>query len=236
MFTIFKKEFLGFFSSFLGVGIMIVLFMAIGLFTWVLEGNLLDFGFAEMSVFFDVIPWFFQLFIPSLTMRLYTEEKENNSIDLIRILPVSTHHIILGKVLGAFAVLLVILLPTLLYVYTIQQLAVNHSIDYAIVIGQYFAILLLCLTFIQISYLTSMFTNKQSVAFVVSLVCNFICWEGCLYLSSIIQFSSFDFELLALKPHFNSLAVGVIKFSEVIYFLGLNVLLFSLEVLKFEKK
>jgi len=234
MLTIFKKEFIGFFSSFLGVGIMVVLFTAIGLFTWVLEGNLFDFGFAEMSVFFDMIPWFFLLFIPSLTMRLYAEEKESNSIDLIRLLPVSTYEVIIGKVLGAFAVVCVILLPTFLYVFSIRQLAVDHSIDYAIVIGQYFAILLLCLTFIQISFLASMFTDKQSIAFVVSLVFNFICWEGFLYLQSISKLNDFDF--LALKPHFNSLSIGVIRFSEVLFFLGLNVLLYTLEVLKFDKK
>lgn len=236
MVIILKKEFLGFFSSFLGVGIMLVLFVAMGLFTWVLDGNLLDFGFAEMSVFFDMIPWFFLLFIPSLTMRLYAEEKENHSIDLIRILPVSSNQIILGKVLGAFAVVFVILLPTLLYVYSIQQLASDHSVDFSIVVGQYVAILLLCLTFIQISFLSSLFTNKQSVAFVVSLVCNFICWEGFLYLKSIMTVHLFDFDNLALKPHFNSLSLGVIRLSEVLFFLGLNVLLFAIEVLKFDRK
>lgn len=236
MFAIFKKEFLGFFSSFLGVGIMVILFIAIGLFTWVFEGNLLDFGFAEMSIFFDIIPWFFLLFIPSLTMRLFAEEKENSSIDLLKILPISSEKVVLSKVLGAFGVVGVILVPTFLYVFSIKQLAVSNEIDYSIVIGQYLSILFLCFTFVQISSLASLFTNKQSIAFVLSIVCNYLFWEGSMQLKAIVTINMIDLDFFALKSHFKSISVGVIRVSELLFFVGLNLLLYKLEVLKFDQK
>ena len=70
MYSIIKKEFVQFFSSFLGVGILLSLFILLGLYTWVLEGNLLEFGFAEMTIFFNFLPWFLLVFIPVLVIRL----------------------------------------------------------------------------------------------------------------------------------------------------------------------
>lgn len=235
MFSIIKKEFFSFFSSFLGVGIMIVMFIALGFFTWIFDGNLLDFGYAEMGVFFDIIPWFLMLFIPSLTMRLFAEECENKSIDLLRILPISNAQIILGKILGAFLVICVILIPTLLYVFSIKKLSINFDLDYSIIIGQYLSLLLLSFTFVQISTLASLFSNKQSIAFVISIVFNYIFWEGSLQLNSILPFKMVDWDLFSLRTHFFTLSNGLIRFSEVFFFIGLNLVLFNLEVVRFKK-
>lgn len=235
MVSILKKEFTSFYSSFLGVGLMLILFLALGLFTWVLEGNLLDFGFAEMSVFFDIIPWFLILFIPTLTMRLFAEEKENQSIDLLKILPISGNQIIMGKVLGAFLVILVSLVPTLLYVVSLKVLSIGSELDYSIVVGQYLSLLILAFTLIQISTLASLFTSKQSVAFVVSVFCSYICWEGVMQLKSVIAVNLFDLEYFALKSHFYNLSIGVIRISELVFFLGINLILFKLEVIRFNK-
>lgn len=235
MLALIKKEFLGFFSSFLGVGLMLILFITLSLFTWFFEGNLLDFGFAEMNVFFDILPWFFLLFIPALTMRLFAEEKENNALDLIKILPVSAEKIVIGKIIGAFAVIVIILVPTLLYVFSIKLLSVAHEIDYSIVIGQYLSILLLTFTFVQSSTLSSMFTSKQSLAFVLSLVVNYLLWEGALQIDSVIHLSIFDLSFISLKSHFYNLSQGVIRFSEILFFVGLNVIIYALQVIKFNK-
>lgn len=234
MFAVVKKDFIGFFTSLLGIGIMVVLFISMGLFTWVLEGNILDFGFSEMSVFFDMIPWLLLLFIPALSMRLFAEEMENKSIDLLRILPISTERIVFSKLLAAFFVVAVILLPTLIYVFSIKQLAVNHSIDFSIVWGQYIALILLSITFIQLATLASLFTNRQSLAFVVGLVINYLAWEGMLQVKPLFP-NWLDVDFLSLKVHFANLSQGLIRVSDLFFFFGLNLLLYFFEVNKLKK-
>ncbi len=235
MLAILKKEFLSFFSSFLGVGIMFVLFISLGFFTWIFEGNILDFGYAEMGVFFDMIPWFLLLFIPALSMRLFAEEIENKSIDLLKILPISSNKIVLGKVLGAFYVVFIILLPTLIYVISIKKLAVYQDLDYSIIVGQYIALLLLGFTFVQISTLASLFTSRQSIAFVTSIVANYIFWEGTLQFSTFLKIGWLDLEFFSLRTHFFALCNGLLKVSDLLFFVGLNMILFKLEVMKFQK-
>lgn len=234
MFAVVKKDFIGFFTSLLGIGIMVVLFISMGLFTWVLEGNILDFGFSEMSVFFDMIPWLLLLFIPALSMRLFAEEMENKSIDLLRILPISTEKIVFSKLLAAFFVVAVILLPTLIYVFSIKQLSVNHSIDFSIVWGQYIALILLSITFIQLATLASLFTNRQSLAFVVGLVINYLSWEGMLQVKPLFP-NWLDVDFLSLKVHFANLSQGLIRVSDLFFFFGLNLLLYFFEVNKLKK-
>ena len=62
MWAIIQKEFNVFFTSFIGIGLMFSFYLLIGLYTWFFQGNVLDFGFAELSVFFDLSPWFFLFF------------------------------------------------------------------------------------------------------------------------------------------------------------------------------
>lgn len=233
MLAIVKKDFMGFFTSLLGIGVMVVLFISMGLFTWVLEGNILDFGFSEMSVFFDMIPWLLLLFIPALSMRLFAEEVENKSIDLLRILPLSTEHIIFAKLMAALLVIALILAPTLLYVFSIRQLSVNHSIDFSIVWGQYIALLLLSISFIQLASLASLFTSRQSLAFVVGLVVNYLAWEGMLQLKSILP--TIDVDFFSFKSHFYNLSTGLIRVGDLCFFLGINFLLYFFQVIKFKK-
>jgi len=232
MYSIIKKEFVQFFSSFLGVGILLSLFILLGLYTWVLEGNLLEFGFAEMTIFFNFLPWFLLVFIPVLVIRLFAEEEENKSMDLIRILPISSEKIYLGKILGAFAVSIIILFPTLLYVYSIKKLSINGELDYYIVFGQYIAIMLLSFTFIQIASVASLFTKKQSVAFVLGLASIYIFWQLPSEIKSLV---SVDMEQFGLKPHFDGIGKGVLTLSDLLYFIGINLIFLVLGTKKISK-
>ena len=54
MWAIIQKEFNVFFTSFIGIGLMFSFYLLIGFYTWFFQGNVLDFGFAELSVFFDL--------------------------------------------------------------------------------------------------------------------------------------------------------------------------------------
>ncbi len=229
MLAIIRKELSGFLSSFLGLGIMTAFYILMGIYLWWMEGNILDYGFAEMRVFFDLSPWFFLFFIPALSMRLFAEEFEMRRFDLLRSLPLRMNTILLGKLLGAFLLVGIILIPTAIFVYSISQLgSPAGNYDASLVIGSYVGLFLLCAVFVCLSTLASAMVSKQSLAFVLGLVFNFAVWQGMQEIPSL--------ETWSVYTHYQQLSKGVIDGGSVLYFLGFCAVLIGLIRLRLDLK
>jgi ABC-2 type transport system permease protein len=221
MWVIIQKEFKAFFSSFIGLGVMVAFYVLLSLYVWYLTGNILEFGFAELTVFFDLNPWFFLFFIPALAMRSFAEEFELKTFDLLRSLPISMEAITLGKLLGLFIVVMVVLLPTGVFVYSIGQLGNPiGNYDASLVAGGYISILLLCFSFISLSCLASAFVEKQALAFVLGVLFNFVCWQVPQELPSL--------EFISLFEHYQVISKGVLELGSISFFVGFNLVVFAL--------
>jgi ABC-2 type transport system permease protein len=229
MVAIIRKDLSSFFSSFLGLGIMTSFYMLMGIYLWWLDGNLLDYGFAELRVFFDLSPWFFLFFIPAISMRAFAEEFEMRTFDLLRSLPISMNSIVLGKLLSNLLLVMIILIPTGIFTYTISRLGSPvGNYDASLIIGAYVGLILLCAVFICLSTLASALVSKQSLAFVLGLVLNFVCWQGMQEVQA--------FETWSVFSHYQQLSKGVIDGSSILYFMGLCTLLFGLIRLRLDLK
>lgn len=229
MLAIIRKELSQFFSSFLGLGIMTAFYVLMGIYLWWLDGNILDYGFAEMQVFFDLSPWFFLFFIPAISMRSFAEEFEMRTFDLLRTLPISLNSIVLGKLFATLILVIIILIPTAVFVYSIGQLgSPAGNFDSSLIIGSYVGLVLLCSVFICLSTLASVLVSKQSLAFVIGLVFNFICWQGMQEIPAL--------ETWSVYAHYQQMSKGVIDGSSVLYFLGLGLLLSGLIRLRLDLK
>ena len=151
MWAIVRKELNSFFSSYIGLGLMLSFYVLMGLYTWFFQGNILEYGFAELSVFFDLSPWFFLFFIPAICMRLFAEEFEFKTFQLLRGLPIRLEGILFGKWLSMGIVLICLLVPTWLFVYSVGQLGSPlNNFDLALVIGGYLALFLVALSFVSL--------------------------------------------------------------------------------------
>ncbi|MFD3393887.1 ABC transporter permease [Aquirufa sp. OSTEICH-129V] len=229
MWAIIQKEFKAFFSSFIGLGVMVAFYVLLSLYVWYLTGNILEFGFAELTVFFDLNPWFFLFFIPALAMRSFAEEFELKTFDLLRTLPISMESITLGKVLGLFLVVGVVLLPTFVFVYSIGQLGNPvGNYDASLVVGGYISILLLCYSFISLSCLASALVEKQALAFVLGVFLNFVCWQVPQELTSL--------ETISLFEHYQVISKGVLELGSIAFFIGFNLIVFALIQLRLRLK
>ena len=229
MLAIIRKELSQFFSSFLGLGIMTAFYVLMGIYLWWLDGNILDYGFAEMQVFFDLSPWFFLFFIPAISMRSFAEEFEMRTFDLLRTLPISLNSIVLGKLFATLILVIIILIPTAVFVYSIGQLGgPAGNFDASLIIGSYVGLVMLCSVFICLSTLASVLVSKQSLAFVIGLVFNFICWQGMQEIPAL--------ETWSVYAHYQQMSKGVIDGSSVLYFLGLGLLLSGLIRLRLDLK
>ena len=114
---ILKQTFSSFFAQAAALLLMGVFVLGVGVYFWVLPGdqNLFDAGFGDLTQVFKVLPWGVLLVIAALSMRLFSPERQSGTLALLLPRPVSLWSIVLGKYLGAFGVLLLLLCSTIAY-------------------------------------------------------------------------------------------------------------------------
>ena len=217
MFTLLKKDVLAFFSSWMGWGTISSFFILMGVYVWVIDGNVLDYGFAELTVFFDLSPWFFLFFVPALSMNSFSEEMDRGTFQLLRSLPISTNQILFAK-LGALAfIVLITLLPSVIFIQTISVLGLpENNYDSSLIIGGFIALFLLVSCFVTMGVFASSLSKKQPVAFILGLVLNFIFWKGA---------QELGINTLDLSSHYFRMSMGVLSFSDLLFFMGFITLL-----------
>ena len=121
------KELRGFLGSLIGQIVVVVFLLLTGLFLWVFPNNILDSGYADLGPLFFIAPWVFLFLVPAITMRSFSEEKRNGTIEFLLTKPLSEMHVVLAKYGAAVLLVLFALLPTLIYVWVVNHLALVHS-------------------------------------------------------------------------------------------------------------
>jgi len=224
--AIFFKEINSFFASPIGYLVVGIFLLVNGLFLFVFKGdfNILDNGFADLSAFFVLAPWIFLFLVPAVTMRSFSEEKKQGTIELLLTKPISTFQLVLGKFLGSLALILIALLPTLFYVFAIWQLGNPvGNLDLAATTGSYIGLTFLAAAFTAIGVFASTLSQNQIVAFIITVLLCFIMFYGFDGLADLNFFSNlFSIETLGLHYHFNSVSRGVIDTRNLIYFISVS--------------
>ena len=229
MYSIFLKEIKGYFSSLVGYVVVIVLLLICGLFMWILPAtNLLDFGFLSMDKFFAFAPWVLLFLIPAITMRMFPDELKSGTIEILLTKPVTEMQIILGKFFASLALVLIALLPTVIYVFSMRFLASEgHTLDTGGILGSYIGLFFLAASFCGIGIFASSLTSNQIVGFLSSLIGCLVLYFGFEAISKIPAFSSgLDYILSAsgLASHYNNISRGVVDTRDIIYFATVVVL------------
>lgn len=229
------REIKSFFGSPIGYLVIAIFLLLNGLFLWVFEGdfNILNSGFADLSPFFTISPWILIFLIPAVTMRSFSDEKKQGTIELLFTKPLSVWEIVNGKFFGAFILIVLALVPTIIYVMVISYFGnPEGNIDMGSTIGSYFGLLFLIAGYTAIGIFTSTLSDNQIVAFIVSVFLCFIFYFGfegvANYIGSLKGFVS----SLGMDYHFKSMSRGVLDTRDIIYFVSIAVLFLSLTVYK----
>jgi ABC-2 type transport system permease protein len=226
MFALLVKEIKGFLSSLIGYIAMSVFLVLTGLFLWVFPGdfNLLDLGYAELEPFFTLAPWVFMFLIPAITMRTFSEEMRTGTIELLYTRPISDLQIIMAKVLAGLVLVVLALLPTLVYTFSIGNLG-NPPYNYDVggIWGSYLGLLFLASAFVSIGVFASSITQNQVIAFIVAVFLSFFVFIGFESLSTFSLMGPLDSVVLQLGilEHYRSMSRGVIDSRDLVYFIAL---------------
>jgi len=231
MWAICKKELRQFFSSLTGYIAIIVFLLVNGLMLFVFQDNVLDFGYATLDRFFELAPWVLLLLIPAITMRSFAEEFKTGTFEILQTRPLTPWQITGGKYLGSLIVVVIALVPTIVYFFSIQALSSNEGIDTGATIGSYIGLFLLAAVFTAIGACISSFTSNAVVAFIISLIACALLYYGFSAISKLPVFSGgadYYIEMAGIDYHYRSMSRGVIDSRDVIYFLSLIFLFLSI--------
>jgi len=225
MWSQFSKEISGFFSSLTGYVVIVVFLLLNSLFMWIAPGqfNVIENGYASMDTLFAIAPWVFLFLVPAITMRMISEEKRMGTLDLLNTRPVSELQIILAKFLASWALVLLSLLPTLVYFWSVSRLgSPPGNIDVGGTWGSYFGLLFLGGIYAAIGIFSSSLSGNQIVAFIIAVFLSFIMYLGFEFLSGLASSGSLAFQVLRLgiSHHYNSISRGVIDSRDLLYFAG----------------
>lgn len=223
MWQLFLKEINAFFNQLTGYLLLTAFLIALGLVVWVFpETSVLDYGFADLEALFVYTPFVFVFLVPAITMRMIAEEKKSGTWELLVTSPLTNTQIILAKYFASLALILLALLPTLIYYYSIVQLGDPvGNIDSAGFFGSFIGLVLIGAVFGAIGLFSSSLTDNQITAFVIGVFLGFLLYFGLSALASLQRNNlALWIEELSLSYHYQSMGRGVINSSNLVYFLS----------------
>ena len=174
--------------------------------------NLNDFVIAPLLHNLSVI---LVILIPVITMRSFAEEKRSGTYELLMTSPLTVTEIVLGKFLGAFAFVFIMLLLTGVYPLI---LVLYGNPESGVILSGFLGLLLLATAFVSVGLLTSSLTENQIIAavscLVVLLLLYVISWPADTAgdtLGAVLKYAS-------LTEHFSEMVKGVIDTRDLAYF------------------
>lgn len=237
MFAILKKELNAFFASPIGYLVIAVFLLINGLFLWVFEEefNILNAGFADLNAFFFIAPWFFLFLIPAITMRSFSDEIRLGTIEILKTKPLTDWQIVMGKYLGSFILILLALIPTFIYVFSILKLGNPvGNLDSGSTIGSYIGLLFLASAYTAIGLFTSTFSKNQIVSFILAVIISFFMYYGFEALANLNIVNGI--QNFGMKEHFDSMSRGIIDTRDLVYFVSTTIFFLFLTKLKLEQE
>ena len=232
--TIFKREIGAYFNSAIAY-IYLIVFVAINNGMFMMQFFLL--GKADMRMFFNNLPMILFIFIPVITMRLWAEDRKENTFELLMTFPMKPLELAIGKFLASFVFYAVALasscaIPMMLFM--------TGRPDTGMIFSGYVGALFLGGLFLSIGIFISGLTKEQIVAFVLTVLsCFVVYFLGTEFLASLIDgwiagLGTFIMNTVGAGVHTESFNKGVIDIKDIIYFLVSGSVFIFLNSLFFE--
>ena len=223
--TISKRELGGYFASPVAYVFIVIFLLLAGFFTFMV-GGLFERGEASLTMsFFVWHPWLYLFLVPSVGMRLWSEERRLGTIELLLTMPITAWQAIVGKFLASWLFLALALVLTFPVVMTVNYLG---NPDNGVVFCGYVGSLLLAGAYLAISCMTSAMTRNQVISFIVSVViCLFLILAGWPPVTRMLEIVSESPRLVdavaafSVMTHFDGLQRGVLDTKDVLFFIAM---------------
>ncbi len=220
MLAIMRRELQSYFLTPVAYVFIVIFLILTSTFTFYL-GNFYERSQADLAAFFNFHPWLYLFLVPSLSMRLWSEERRSGSIELLMTLPVELWQAVVGKYLAAWAFTGLALVLTFPIWITVNYLG---DPDNGVIVAAYIGSLLMAGGFLAVGSCISATTKNQVIAFILAVVACFLlllagfplvldvfsAWAPQALVDAVAS--------LSFLTHFASISKGVIDLRDLVYF------------------
>lgn len=225
----FKKELTYYFSTPIAYIVIGLYLLCISLMLWVVPGewNIIDSGYSQVDGLFRISPWLMLLMCPAVTMRLYAEELQSGTWNVLRAQPVPLWRIVLGKFFAAWCLLVLALLPCVVHYVAVYLMAEPMgNVDSGAFWGAFIGLMFLSAAFVSVGTLASAYTRNQIVAYIVGAACCFVLYYGFDLLSMMVSNANWGNAIakIGFNSHFTSISRGVVDLQDITYFVSVSAL------------
>jgi len=161
-----RREFAGYFRSPIAYIVIAAFLLASG---FAFQKDFEPGQAASMRSVLEWMVWFLVVLIPVLSMGLLAQEWATGTIETLMTAPVSDTQVVIGKFLANLGMLVVMLIPTLIYVLLLIVFASGRP-DLGPIFSGYIGILMVGSLFISVGLFCSSTTRDQIVAVVLSIL------------------------------------------------------------------
>lgn len=165
--TLFRRQFLAYFRAPLGYAVIIVFLVVSGLsFCRLLSQSTTESVQIGDILFGSAYFWLILLAtIALITMPLFAEERHSGTIETLLTAPVTDVQVVLAKFMAAYAFVIVMLVPTLIYSVVIYLLpAEGGDFYFKPIVAGYFIVLLISVFYTAFGLLMSSLTKSMVIS------------------------------------------------------------------------
>lgn len=169
---------------------------------------------------FGNMNFIFLFFAPLLTMRMFAEEKNNHTLELLLLSHLSDYQIIFGKFLAGILTVIFMLSFTLIYPVI---LSFSGFSDWGMIISSYIGIIFSIMCYLSVGVFTSTLTKNQILSAITSF-CILMILLLLVVTSNATQnyIVAQIFEYMSIPYHYESFVRGSMKSYNFIYFFSFS--------------
>lgn len=219
--AIIKKELRIYFNSAIAYIFVVVM---LGFSFWWFFRSFFLVGQTEMRAFFEILPWIYLFILPAVTMRLWSEEYRQGTIETLLTSSIPVYVSVIGKFLASLFFLIITLILTLPLPIILSTLG---NLDWGVVASGYIGAILIGAAYIAIGLLISSLSQNQIISYIITAI---ICFALMIISQPVVIFTVPNFivpvlNFISLGAHFDSIIRGVIDTQDILYYLSVTGLL-----------
>jgi len=221
-----KREFKAYFDSPLAYVVICLSFFGLGLMLFMFRGGFWQLDRATMQPLFEYVPAGLAiLVVPVVTMRLMAEERRSGTIEMLITLPVRDSDVIVGKFLGAFGLVLTVVLASIAY--PVMMFKAPWSLgplDMGPVVSGYIGLVLYAAATVAVGLLISSLTESQAISFFVTFFVLGAFWFAGSLADQMSGSAANFLHYISFQSRLGGFMRGLIDTRDIIFFLSITVL------------
>jgi ABC-2 type transport system permease protein len=214
-----RRELASYFATPLAYVFILIFLVLANSFTFYL-GGFYERGQADLTPFFNWHPWLYLLLCAAASMRLWAEERDSGTIELLLTQPITLWQAVVGKFLAAWIFVGIALACTFPLWITVNYLG---KPDNGAIFAAYVGSLLMAGGYLAIGSCMSALTRSQVIALILSVAVGLVFlllgypivteWASAVLPQAVAN----GLASLSFLTHFEAIAKGVIDIRDILY-------------------